>query len=428
MSSELQAALEVAVASFVARNPKSKALHEEAVKTFPGGNTRTVLHTSPFPLCMKSGKDFQVVSEDGDTYTDLTAEFTAGLYGHSHPVILAALDHVVRDVGLSVGATTAQEQLFARALCDRFGLERVRLANSGTEANLHALAAAKLFTKKSKVVAFGGGYHGAVLGFKDGKVAPNNVDKADWIVAKYNDVEGAVEAVKSEGVAAVILEPMQGSGGCIYGTAEFLTAAGVVFIVDEVMTSRISGGGLAAVHGLKPDMKTFGKWLGGGVAFGAFGGREDIMAVYDPRVAGSAAHSGTFNNNTLVTHCGHAGLTQVYTPAVADAFTRTGDDLLARLNQVSEGTKLCFTGTGTVATSHFVAHGPRDIADALDVTEIGELKDLFWFYLLENGFWVTRRGFYALVLGTPQSELDRLVAVVKDFLTKYAALVKVEAA
>lgn len=100
------------------------------------------------------------------------------------------------------------------------------MTNSGTEANLHALAAAKLYTGKSKVVAFGGGYHGAVFGFKDGKVAANNVDKADWIVAKYNDLKGAIRAIKSEGVAAVILEAMQGSGGCICGTKEFLTGVG----------------------------------------------------------------------------------------------------------------------------------------------------------------------------------------------------------
>ncbi|KAM3549588.1 hypothetical protein MY1884_008673 [Beauveria asiatica] len=400
-SPSLRAALDAAVENFVIRNPKSKALHEKAVKTFPGGNTRTVLHTDPFPLCMKSGKGYQVFSEDGDTYTDLTAEFTAGLYGHSNPNILAVLQHVIQNVGLNVGATTAQEQLFARELCDRFDIERVRLTNSGTEANLHALAAAKLYTGKSKVVAFDGGYHGAVLGFKDGKVAANNVDKADWIVAKYNDLEGTTKAIKSDGVAAVILEAMQGSGGCICGTKEFLTGAGVVFIVDEVMTSRISGAGLSAVHGLKPDMKTFGKYLGGGVAFGAFGGRQDIMAVYDPRVKGSVAHSGTFNNNTFVTHCGYAGLTKVYTWEVAEAFTKSGDDLLSRLNEVSKGTKLCFTGTGSVATSHFVAHGPRSIANALDVTEIEELKDLFWFYLLENGFWVTRRGFYALAHRVP---------------------------
>lgn len=183
---------------------------------------------------------------------------------------------------------------------------------------------------------------------------------------------------------------------------------GVIFIVDEVMTSRISGAGLSAVHGLKPDMKTFGKYLGGGVAFGAFGGRENIMAVYDPRAKGSVAHSGTFNNNTFVTHCGYAGLTKVYPPDVAEAFTKTGEDLLARLNEVNKGTKLCFTGIGSVAASHFVAHGPHDILDALDVAEIDELKDLFWFHVLENGFWVTRRGFLCPLPPSRTSSLSSL--------------------
>lgn len=198
-------------------------------------------------------------------------------------------------------------------------------------------------------------------------------------------------------------------------------------ILDEVMTSRLTSKGLAGIHGLQPDMKTFGKYLGGGIAFGAFGGREDIMAVYDPRAKNSVAHSGTFNNNTLVTHAGYAGLSKVYTSSIADEFTERGNKLLARLEEVTCGTKLCFTGMGSVMTSHFVSHGPREIRNALDVKEIQELKDLFWFELLENGFWVTRRGFTALVLETPQSELDRFVEVVKEFLSKYKNLVQIEA-
>lgn len=198
-------------------------------------------------------------------------------------------------------------------------------------------------------------------------------------------------------------------------------------ILDEVMTSRLTSKGLAGIHGLQPDMKTFGKYLGGGMAFGAFGGRADIMAVYDPRSKTSVAHSGTFNNNTFVTHAGYTGLSKVYTPAVADEFTERGNKLLARLDEITRGTKLCFTGMGSVMTSHFVAHGPRQILNVFDVTEIHELKDLFWFELLENGFWVTRRGFIALVLETPQSELDRFVKVVEGFLSKYKSLLQIEA-
>ena len=125
-------------------------------------------------------------------------------------------------VGMNIGGTTAQERIFASELCKRFGLERIRFANSGTEANLHALQAAKIFTGKRKVVAFGGGYHGGVLGFAGGKPGRNTIDIYEWIVARYNDLEDAKRAIQSEGVAAVLLEGMQGAGGCICGSPEFL--------------------------------------------------------------------------------------------------------------------------------------------------------------------------------------------------------------
>ncbi|KAL6799057.1 pyridoxal phosphate-dependent transferase [Trichoderma sp. SZMC 28013] len=425
---KLSLALSEAKALYVARNAKSQAIHEQATKSFPGGNTRTVLHTDPFPICMKSGQGYQLTSEDGNTYTDLTCEFTAALYGHSNPVILDAVSNVLKTVGMNVGATTFQEQLFAREMCQRFGLERVRFTNSGTEANLHALAAARVFTNKRKVVVFNRGYHGGVLGFKDGKPAPNNVDPNDWIVVKYNDVDAATKAIQSEGVAAVLVEGMQGNGGCILGTPEFLTGiqdaaakAGVVFILDEVMTSRISASGFASLRGIKPDLKTFGKYLGGGLAFGALGGRADIMAAFDPRLATSISHSGTFNNNTLVTHAGYAGLSKIYTPDVADKFTETGSAFRSRLQETVKGTRITFTGIGSVLCSHFIEGDVevKDIASGDDVQENEALKDLFWFEMLEQRFWVTRRGFIALILETPQSELDRFVDAVKAFVSKH---------
>lgn len=427
----LQAELDAATARYAERNPRSKALHDEAVKSMPGGNTRTVLHVGPFPVVMKSGKGFQITSEDGHTYTDLTAEFTAALYGHSNPVILSTISDVLQNTGMNIGATTSQEQVFARELCRRFHIEHVRFANSGTEANLHALAAARAFTKKRKVVAFGGGYHGGVLGFAGDKPGANNVDPEDWIVAKYNDLESARSAISTEGVAAVIVEGMQGSGGAITGKPEFLKGiqeaaaqAGVLVILDEVMTSRFTAGGLAELRGLKPDLKTFGKYLGGGLAFGAFGGRSDVMAAFDPRLPGALSHSGTFNNNTLVTHAGYAGLTKVYTPEVASQFTKRGDELRERLNEVTKGTRVCFTGMGTILGVHFPEDGTRDIERGGVVKENPGLRTLFWFDMLEEGFWVVQRGFIALVLETPESELERFVRCVEAFVSKHAGLVR----
>lgn len=383
------------------------------------------------------------------SYTDLTGELTAGLYGHSNPIITAAIKHTLDTIGMNLGSTTAQEAKYAALLCSRFNLDLIRFANSGTEANLHALAAARRFTGKRKVVVFRGGYHGAVLSFGTG-VAENNVDVADWVVVEYNDVEAARRAIEGEGVAAVIVEAMQGSGGCIPATRVFLLAvqeaarkvscieilgmvlfaelcqAKVVFILDEVMTSRLAPGGSQSTMGLSPDLTTFGKYLGGGLAFGAFGGAAEVMSVYDPRLAHSLAHSGTFNNNTLAMNAGYAGLSQVYTPEVGISFTASGDRLRERLQEVSKGTKCSWTGVGTLMNSHFCDGVlEKEPLSGDDLHERNDLKDLFWMEMMEQGFWVTRRGMIALILDTPREELDRFVGAVEAFLKRHEDVMKV---
>jgi glutamate-1-semialdehyde 2,1-aminomutase len=148
-------------------------------------------------------------------------ELTAGLYGHSHPLIQESLINTVKNVGLNLGSTIAQEAIHAKLICSRFGLDKVRFTNSGTEANLHALAGARYFTGKRKVVVFRGGYHGGVFSFWDG-VQENGIDKHEWVVGKYNDVEETGKLIEQDDIAAVLVEGMQGAGGCISGSKEFL--------------------------------------------------------------------------------------------------------------------------------------------------------------------------------------------------------------
>jgi glutamate-1-semialdehyde 2,1-aminomutase len=203
--------------------------------------------------------------------------------------------------------------------------------------------------------------------------------------------------------------------------------AGVIFILDEVMTSRVAPGGLASIYGLNPDLKSFGKYLGGGLAFGAFGGRADVMAVYDPRPGSKATptlqHHGTFNNNSLAMYAGHAGLSKIYPPEVCTEFNEVGNRLLDRLAEVTKGTKMCFSGIGTVFASHFTEAGLQTIER--EGPEDWTLKELFWYEMMEDGFWITRRGSIALVLGTPQEELDRFVDRVSAFLDRHESLVRI---
>lgn len=311
------------------------------------------------------------------------------------------------------------------------------MTNSGTEANLHALAAARHHTGRRKVVVFSGGYHGALLTFSGGKAAGNTVDRGDFVVVpRYNDLSLARGVIASVGgeLAAVLVEAMQGAGGCIPGEAGFLRGvrqaareAGAVFVLDEVMTSRLAPGGLGVEMGLEPDLVTLGKYLGGGLAFGAFGGREEIMRVFDPRVEGALAHSGTFNNNTLAMCVGRAALGEVFTEAVCVEFNEKGNGFRERLRAVTRGTRLSFTGRGSLIGLHFTDDGVEEIScgEELDGKERPDVRDLFWFEMLEAGFWTTRRGFIAMILGTPDEELDRFVEAVKAFLERHREIMVV---
>ncbi|VUC29951.1 unnamed protein product [Clonostachys rosea] len=430
----MSSALDAATTRFVANHPKSAELHQGALASLPGGNTRTALWTAPFPISIARGEGYKVWDEDGNEYNDFVSDLTAGLYGHSHPVLQQALVQAIYTIGTNLGGTTKYEQRYASLLCERFGLDLLRFSNSGTEANIHALAAARRFTGRRKVIAFRGAYHGSVLAFANG-VAANNVDPEDWIVCQYNDVVGLEEAFQAnKEVAAVILEAAQGSGGSIPANPEFLDAvrslsqeAGALFILDEVMTSRLGPGGLKGVLQLKPDLVTLGKYLGGGMPFGAFGGRADILSVYDPRSSSSLAHSGTFQNNALMLNAGFIGASQVYTADVAEALNRRGDELRAALNKAFEGTIFCVTGRGSLMCVHAPKNGlrPQDIACKDDVApfEDLDLKKLFWLEMLEAGFWLQLRGSIALNIQLPDEVLSAFVDAVRGFCKKNIGII-----
>ena len=221
-SDAVGAALAEARAAYVDRNPLSAAAHARAEAVMPGGNTRSVLFYEPFPLVMARGEGCFLWDADGHCYLDLLGEFTAGLFGHSNPVIRAAIDTAL-DAGWSFGAHNLMEPELARLICDRFAsIDRLRFTNSGTEANLMALAAAKAFTGRSRILVFKGGYHGGVLTFAAGQ-SPANVPH-DIIFGDYNDAESVRRLIAENAgdLAAVLVEPMMGAGGCIPGEPAFL--------------------------------------------------------------------------------------------------------------------------------------------------------------------------------------------------------------
>lgn len=397
-------ALDAAVARYVARNPASAARADAAARFLPGANTRSVLHFDPFPLAFERAEGAYLHSLDGDRYVDFLGEFTAGLYGHSHPVILDAI-RTALDRGLNYGGHSELEGRLAELLCARFpAMELVRFTNSGTEANLMALALALHHTGRREVLVFKGGYHGGVLAFGAGEPSPVSVPHA-WVLGDYDDVEGTRALIREHALGAILVEPMLGSGGCLPASNAFLamlreeaTRAGAVLIFDEVMTSRLGPGGAAALEGITPDLMTVGKYLAGGMSFGAFGGRRDLMAAYDPTRPGALFHAGTFNNNVLSMSAGIAGLTRVLTPDALEALNARGDRLRTALDAV-----VPTTGRGSLMTMH---------------PSSDEEKRRLFFELLDAGYWIASRGMIALSLAITDEQCDQFAATVDKILAR----------
>jgi glutamate-1-semialdehyde 2,1-aminomutase len=387
----------------------------------PGGNTRTVLYHGPFPLRAASGQGATLTDADGFRYVNLVGEHSAGLYGHSHPVIKTAVAEALEN-GFNLAAHNLYEIQLAKIICERFpSIERVRFTNSGTEANLLAIATARALTQRPKVIAFEDGYHGGLLYFAGGGLPINA--PFPFVMAKYNDLEGTRTLIREQPgeIACVIIEPMLGGGGCIAANREFLAMlreetrkAGVLLIFDEVMTSRFKGGGAQGLWGITPDLTALGKYLGGGMTFGAFGGQADIMSIYDPRRQDAIPHAGTFNNNVVTMAAGIAGLSKLFTPERAVQLHDFGESTIRRLNGVLQGmnARLAVTGVGSLMMFHDLAAGPVGAGSLR--REDARLKQLLYLDLLEQGYFIGPRNFLALSLEVNEAMVDGLVEALRN--------------
>ncbi|MBT6202899.1 MAG: aminotransferase class III-fold pyridoxal phosphate-dependent enzyme [Alphaproteobacteria bacterium] len=433
LEGDLRNALEEAAGAFSAANPKSKSEDETAAGSMPGGNTRTVLFYPPFPLTIDRGEDQFVWDIDGHKYTNFVGEFGAGLFGHSNPLIVEAITRAVSD-GVVLGGPNRYERVLAAELVNRFpSLDKVRFTNSGTEANMMAIGTARVVSGKSKVMVFEGGYHGGVFMFAHGG-SPINAP-FDYVMAPFNDTERTVELVAehADDLACVVVEPMQGAAGMVPAGKDFLQALrdvtakhDVILIFDEVVTSRLSGGGLQQILGITPDMTTLGKYIGGGATFGAFGGREDIMSRYDPRSANPIGHAGTFNNNVITHAAGSTGMTQIYTPEKADSFNAWGGKFRDRLNDVigKHGLPMHVSGLGSIMAIH-CSEGPH--YNEHDAERDNALKGELLFYdLLARGQRMTWRNSMLLCLPMTDEDIDGYVDAFDDVLATRSHLLAAE--
>jgi glutamate-1-semialdehyde 2,1-aminomutase len=317
--------------------PSSHELYQEACRYIPGGvnsPVRAYRGVGGEPVFIGKAQGPYVWSADGDRYIDYVGSWGPAILGHAHPGVIGAVQSTAAD-GLSFGAPTQIETEVARLICRLVpSIELVRMVSSGTEATMSAIRLARGFTGRDKIVKFEGCYHGhsdsllvkagsglLTLGVPSSAGVPAAM-AAHTLTLGYNDIDQLRAAFRSCGgeIACVIVEPVAGNMNCVPPVAGFLeclreecTRHGALLIFDEVMTGfRVALGGAQALYGIRPDLTTLGKIVGGGMPVGAFGGRRDVMERIAP--LGPVYQAGTLSGNPVAMAAGLETLRLIQAP------------------------------------------------------------------------------------------------------------------
>ena len=412
---------------------KSEELFRRAQELIPGGvnsPVRACRSVGTNPPFIVRGEGAHLFDADGNEYIDYVGSWGPLLLGHRHPEILAALEGALA-VGTSFGAPTEQETELAAAITEAVpSIEMVRLVNSGTEATMSAIRVARGFTGRDLVVKFEGCYHGhvdsllvkagsgvATLGIPDTQGVPKAF--ADTTIAlPYNDAGAVEEAFRQRGreIAALIVEPVAGNMGVVPPAPGYLEALreiterhGALLIFDEVMTGfRVAFGGAQARYGIRPDLTTLGKVIGGGLPVGAYGGRREIMSRVAP--AGPIYQAGTLSGNPLAVAAGLAMLRHLKAhPEVYDVLERRAAEICAA---VPAG--MTVNRVGSMFTLFFTAQAVTDYESAKrsDTARFGR----FYRAMLERGVYLAPSQFEAAFVSAAHTVEDvrRTVAAARE--------------
>ncbi|MGA7838764.1 MAG: glutamate-1-semialdehyde 2,1-aminomutase [Ignavibacteriaceae bacterium] len=423
----------------------STHLFNEAKRYIPGGvnsPVRAFKSVGGNPLFIKNGAGSKLYDVDGNEYIEYIGSWGPHLFGHNPPFIKEALLKAIED-GTSFGAPTELEVKIAKLITKLVpSVEMVRMVNSGTEATMSAVRAARGFTKKEKIIKFEGCYHGhadyflikagsgaLTLGVPDSP-GVTKANAADTLVADYNDIGSVKKLIKENKneIAAIIIEPIVGNMGVIRAKDDFITALReicseekIVLIFDEVMTGfRVAKGGAQEVLGIKPDLTTFGKIIGGGLPVGAFGGKKEIMEMIAP--SGPVYQAGTLSGNPLAMSAGYAALSHI----------NENKDLYENLEKSSkyleDGIKenikklnknFSVNRVGSMMSLFFTDKEVIDFKSA--VTSDTNLFGKYFQTMLSRGIYLAPSQFEALFISTVHSkeDLDKTIEANMKSLSKF---------
>ena len=383
-------------------------LFERAETYTPGGvnsPVRAFRGVGGTPLFFTRGEGARVWDADGASYIDYVGSWGPLIVGHAHPKVIRAVETAAQ-AGLSFGAPTEIELDMAELICRLVpSIEQVRLVSSGTEATMSAIRLARGFTGRSKIIKFEGCYHGHAdaLLVKAGSGAltfgqPSSAGvpaetTMQTLVLDYNDTEALAAAFERAGreIAAVIVEPIAGNMNLVAPQPRFLhalrelcTRNGALLIFDEVMTGfRVALGGAQALYGIRPDLTTLGKVIGGGMPVGAFGGKRDVMQALAP--LGPVYQAGTLSGNPIALAAGYATLELVQAPGFYDALTSTARELCERLGDTARAHAIPFSAAsvGGMFGLYFRETPPQSYAEVTQ-SDVALFKRFFHAMLAEG--------------------------------------------
>jgi glutamate-1-semialdehyde 2,1-aminomutase len=381
------------------RTPASERFFLEARRYLPGGDSRSTLFYRPYPAVLARGHGCTVTDLDGNELLDFSGNHSVLIHGYNHPAVLAAVRRQL-EAGTCFAGPTEPQLLLARMLCQRISsIELVRFTNSGTEATLQAIRVARAFTRRRLIARAQAAYHGSLETTMD----PTHPDA---VVIPFDDTEQAVRTIEARGreLAAVLVEPVQGSAGMIPAACEYLerlrevtARLGILLVFDEVVSFRIAWGGAQEHYRVTPDLTILGKLIGGGFPLGALGGRADVMALFDPSNGPPAVpHPGSYNANPMSLVAGAATL-ELLTRGAIDALNRRGDALRSRLAEFFDLTesRVRITGLGSLFAIHPTAQP--------------ELRHRIFLGLYNQGVLVDPRGVGTLSTVIGEGEIARLL-------------------
>ncbi len=438
--------LEHEIVNYSAANPKSSELHDRAVEVMPGGDTRNSIYWDPFPLYITDGIGTTLTDADGNKRTDFVNNMTTLILGHRPAEVTAAVTEQINH-GMSFPAPSPSVVRWAELMCERVpSLDKVRFVNTGTEATLNAIRAARAFTGKQKLVKCEGAYHGnhdaiqisvvppldqagdadspeAIKAFPG--ISETSVD--DIFIVPFNDIVAAEKVIRANAdeLAAVIVEPVNGQCGMVPCKPEFLEGLrrvteelGIVLIFDEVIAFRIAYGGAQDYYGITPDLTCFGKVVGGGMPVGAFGGREDIMSMWDPSGGGAVVqHAGTFNGNPMTAAAGIATLENL-TPEKFEYLDQLGESLRTKLRALFAELEVPMGVTG-IASLFSLQFTSTEVVDYRTfATNDKNMLKIMFIGLLNEGFLMSNRCAGNVSTAHTEEDVDAFVNAVRNVLKR----------